>query len=103
MDREKENCAQEQKRVALGRGHQDTEAIDGARQAAPPTLQPSGFSLQSHLQRPSPPGWNPNIHAIFYSPPPPQPSPGLAPRAHYVSIYVPLLLSKSNSEGLKTG
>lgn len=33
-----EGCAQEQKRVALGRGHQDAEAIDAARQAPPPTL-----------------------------------------------------------------
>lgn len=31
-----EGCAQEQKRVALGRGHQDAEAIDAARQAPPP-------------------------------------------------------------------
>lgn len=31
-----EDCAQEQKRVALGRGHQDAEAIDAARQAPPP-------------------------------------------------------------------
>ena len=35
-----EGCAQEQKRVALGRGHQDAEAIDAARQA----LQPSPLS-----------------------------------------------------------
>lgn len=33
-----EGCVQEQKRVALGRGHQDAEAIDAARQAPPPTL-----------------------------------------------------------------
>lgn len=49
-----EGCAQEQKRVALGRGHQDAEAIDAARQAPPPpppTLSAtlSAFSLPPDL------------------------------------------------------
>lgn len=78
-----EGCAQEQKRVALGRGHQDAEAIDAARQAPPPTLSnplrflpPSRYLSLSLLSL--------SISSrdrYLRSSPPSNP-------AHYVSIYV---------------
>lgn len=77
-----EDCAQEQKRVALGRGHQDAEAIDAARQAPPPTLSnplrflPPSRSLSLSLSL--------SISSrdrYLRSSPPSKP-------AHYVSIYV---------------
>lgn len=77
-----EGCAQEQKRVALGRGHQDAEAIDAARQAPPPTLSnplrflpPSRYlclSLYSLSLSP--------LETVISDPP--------SNLTHYVSIYV---------------
>ena len=97
----KEGCAQEQKRVALGRGHQDTEAIDAARQAPPPPFQPSGFSLRRPIFSDLLPRGTqiPSLSTILAT----SPSPGHVPRAHYTSIYVSLHLTKSSPEGLKTG
>lgn len=98
-----EGCAQEQKRVALGRGHQDAEAIDAARQAPPPpppTLSnplrfpPSSRSLSLSIYLLSKP-----LSPILD---PPLPS----NRAHYVSIYVWMHLSKrrrgKNSQACST-
>lgn len=77
-----EGCAQEQKKVALGRGHQDAEAIDAARQAPPSTLSnplrflPPSRSLSLSLSL--------SISSrdrYLRSSPPSKP-------AHYVSIYV---------------